>query len=62
MRTLTLRRESLTALTDPELAALGGAGDTQPTPPAYAPTTPVRDCLATTQETRLVCPGPTWAC
>ena len=61
-RTLSLKREALTALTEPELAAFGGAGDTQPTPPNYAPTTPVRDCLTAAEPTRLVCPGPTWEC
>ena len=37
-RTLSLKRETLTALTTDELGAVHGAA---------APTTPVRDCLAT---------------
>ena len=43
-RTLSLKREALTSLTTAEMAAFGGAGDPQPTPPVYAPPT-WRDCI-----------------
>lgn len=58
-RTLSLKRESLTALTTDELSMLvaAGEGDPQPTPPWYAPTSPVKDCLATTQNSMVVCSG-----
>ena len=48
-RTLSLKREQLTALTTDELAAFRGAGEgePQPTPPQYAPTAPLDRCLPT---------------
>ncbi len=56
-RTLTLKRESLTVLTTEEMSFFGaGEGDPQPTPPIWAPRTlVVKECLATTQDSMVVC-------
>lgn len=59
-RTLSLRREALTELTTDELASFRGAGptDPQPTPPWYVThTLSPKDCLATTQDSAVVCSG-----
>jgi hypothetical protein len=45
-RTLRLRRETLTELTDRELDLVGG-GDPQPTPPQYLLTFGPKPCLPT---------------
>lgn len=55
-RTLSLKRESLTALTTDEMAALGTAAVSLPTwiePQSLQ----VRTCFATTQDSVLVCSG-----
>lgn len=60
-RTLTLRREALTALTPHELAAFGGAGegDPDPTPPIFAPNTiPLGECL----NSRAICTAGSCPC
>ena len=57
-RTLSLKREALTALTTDELAAFGGAGSQDPTPPWITPKTlEPKECFATTQDSVLVCSG-----
>lgn len=60
-RTLALKRESLTELSTDELALLraaGGETDPQPTPPQGLPVTlAVKECLATTQDSMVVCSG-----
>jgi hypothetical protein len=58
-RTLSLKRESLTPLTTDELALLvaAGEGDPQPTPPVFAPTTPLKGCAGTTLDSMVVCSG-----
>jgi hypothetical protein len=58
-RTLTLKREHLAELSSGELERINAAGETgpQPTPPVYAPRTlPVRDCLAGTLDSDVICP------
>lgn len=60
-RSLTLKRETLAALNEYELAAFGGAGegDPQPTPPVWAPKTiPLDVCF----ESRGICTLNTCPC
>lgn len=55
-RTLSLRREALSALTTAELDALGGAGSVDTTPFWFEPNSlSPRQCLATTQDSAVVC-------
>lgn len=57
-RTLMLKRETLTDLTADELRFFGaGETDPQPTPPVFAPTLPLKDCFATTQDSMVQCSG-----
>lgn len=61
-RRLTLRRETLAALTTDEMARVAGGNSQdcgpQPTPPVFAPRTlPLKECFATTQDSVLVCSG-----
>lgn len=62
MKRLTLKREHLNALTTDEMARVAGGNSQgcgpQPTPPIFAPQTlPLKECLATSQDSMLVCSG-----
>ena len=57
-RTLTLKRESLASLTTREMAAFGGAA----AGPLDVQSMPLRDCVGTLQNTKVICTGTTCSC
>jgi len=57
-RTLSLKRESLAALTTAELDGLAGAGSVDTSPIWFEPNSlNPRECLATTQDSQVMCTG-----